>query len=111
MNLSASYLLIYQQISRVGILVAHHVEITGLDKNADGIDGGGRASIDIAEIVLVQENGGCHILSGDKGFAILRCHLYIVGYVDGWLEGGKGDGVEDVAPWLIFRSWDFQRRR
>lgn len=99
MNLSAfSYLLIYQQISRVGILVAHHVEITGLDKNADGIDGGGRAGIDIAEIVLVQKNGGCHILSGDKGFAILRRHLHIVSYVDGWLEGGKGDGVEDVAP-------------
>ena len=104
MNLFAfSYLLIYQQISRVGILVAHHVEITGLDKDADGIDCGSRASIDIAEIVLVQENGGCHILSGDKGFAILRRHLYIVGYVDGWLECGKGDGVEDVAPWLIFR--------
>ena len=95
--------LIYQQISRVGILVAHHVEITWLDKDADGIDRGSRASIDIAEIVLVQENGGCHILSGDKGFAILRRHLHIVSYVDGWLECGKGDGVEDVAPWLIFR--------
>lgn len=37
------------------------------------------------------------------GVAILRRHLHIVSYVDGWLEGGKGDGVEDVAPWLIFR--------
>ena len=75
-----------------------------MDKNADGIDGGGRASIDIAEIILVQENGGCHILSGDRGFAILRRHLHIIGYVDGRLEGGKGDGVEDIAPSLIFRS-------
>lgn len=98
-------------MSRVGILVAHHVEITGLDKDADGIDGGGRASIETAEIVLVQKNGGGHVLSGDRGFAILCRHLHIIGYVDGRLEGGKGDGVEDVAPSLIFRSWDFQRRR
>lgn len=103
-------------MSCIGILIAQYVEIAWLDEDADRIYGCSSTRIEAAEVALVQNNRGCYVVSCNDVVSILRFHFYIVGNLNGWLEGCIGNGVEGSAPLCIIRGcnhgfleWDDDR--
>ena len=103
-------------MSCISILVGQYVEIAWLDEDADRIYGCSSPRIEATEVAFVQNDRGCYIFSCNDGGSILRFHFYIVGNLNGWLEGCIGNGIEGSAPLCIicgcyhgFLEWDDDR--
>ena len=90
-------------MSCIGILVSKYVEIAWLDEDADGGDvADSLIRFQIVEILVVEDDTRCFILSGDNLLLVLVLEYHIVIHLDGWLEFLVGDDEEIGTPLHVF---------